>query len=463
MRKPDSSLGIADTLDEVATTGNPIARLTMKHVEELIKWSDTLRPSSLQLVEMWLCAVKPVLAEEALQSYAVPPGELSILSLHHALSLETELTVVLNSPQERRSAAVAKPPLHRSWTPMPRPQQRGQVQLQQLSQQGYPVEAQRWSPLIPQPQCSLPTHSQEFSLSVVSRELTPEDKALWVLSEDGGDSEGSVMRGLNRCPCGTAAPLMPVGLTARHLEEVRERSHRMPCLYREEMQQWLEGAMAVPEARAYMASLAAKADSNPPSSPLAPPQGPANRAVSPLVVVNQKCVSFKKSRTMPTSLRIAPGTARAIVPSAAPPVSAQAQPWPLPEACNSSLRSRFDYARVPTLIRSASVSFGVSFDTNGALRLPQCVPATTVTDSARLEQKQSAPQLPDLPSPSSEWLPMYTWYELASIGPAVTGNMDSSSINHGNWQSSGVSGPLPSCGDAADGFHRYESQLQQFL
>ncbi|TPP45304.1 hypothetical protein CGC20_1230 [Leishmania donovani] len=404
-RRRESGLDVSARLSMESVSEVPLAPLTVMRVAQLRKGSGSCRSSMTQQIEMWRRAVKPESASEALSAVlpnASPREEPSIPHIHRVLPPAGELKAPFKPLQRAPLAAAAESSLLSPPAPMPWPQPASQTPPQQMPQQTRPSDVQSWKPLSPQPQTSASTRSRNPLRSVFSLDLPLGESVPWILSEGGSSSEKAVVSLVQCSPRGTAPPFEATGPTARHLRTVREQG-RLLQRNKEDIRQWLQSTVVVPEVQGCREQLAANARSNAPQPPPpVPPQGPASREKTPPALRTQKPVPFEKARAMPAPQSTVPG--------------------------------------FPTAPRSDTVSFDVSSDTNGLLRPPQCTPATAAADAARLTRKPSMTRLPQPPSQSSEYPVMYSDYgPTGIIGPASS----------------------PSDGGAVDEFDRHESRPQQ--
>ncbi|TPP52503.1 hypothetical protein CGC21_10470 [Leishmania donovani] len=431
-RRRESGLDVSARLSMESVSEVPLAPLTVMRVAQLRKGSGSCRSSMTQQIEMWRRAVKPESASEALSAVlpnASPREEPSIPHIHRVLPLAGELKAPFKPLQRAPLAAAAESSLLSPPAPMPWPQPASQTPPQQMPQQTRPSDVQSWKPLSPQQQTSASTRSRNPLRSVFSLDLPLGESVPWILSEGGSSSEKAVVSLVQCSPRGTAPPFAATGPTARHLRTVREQG-RFLQRNKEDIRQWLQSTVVVPEVQGCREQLAANARSNAPQPPPpVPPQGPASREKTPPALRTQKPVPFEKARAMPAPQSTAPGVARTNAAGAAPLRPAQPPPWPLAEGRHPSLGCGFNAVQFPTAARSDAVSFDVSSDTNGLLRPPQCTPATAAADAARLTRKPSMTRLPQPPSQSSEYPVMYSDYgPTGIIGPAGNGE---SPTNHG--------------------------------
>ncbi|AYU76263.1 hypothetical protein LdCL_070014600 [Leishmania donovani] len=422
-RRRESGLDVSARLSMESVSEVPLAPLTVMRVAQLRKGSGSCRSSMTQQIEMWRRAVKPESASEALSAVlpnASPREEPSIPHIHRVLPLAGELKAPFKPLQRAPLAAAAESSLLSPPAPMPWPQPASQTPPQQMPQQTRPSDVQSWKPLSPQQQTSASTRSRNPLRSVFSLDLPLGESVPWILSEGGSSSEKAVVSLVQCSPRGTAPPFAATGPTARHLRTVREQG-RFLQRNKEDIRQWLQSTVVVPEVQGCREQLAANARSNAPQPPPpVPPQGPASREKTPPALRTQKPVPFEKARAMPAPQSTAPGVARTNAAGAAPLRPAQPPPWPLAEGRHPSLGCGFNAVQFPTAARSDAVSFDVSSDTNGLLRPPQCTPATAAADAARLTRKPSMTRLPQPPSQSSEYPVMYSDYgPTGIIGPAV--------------------------------------------
>ncbi|KAG5507213.1 hypothetical protein JIQ42_06619 [Leishmania sp. Namibia] len=429
----------------------PVAPLTVRHVKQLIRLSGANRPSISQQVEMWRRAVKLYPLDEAPlapEPYA-PPSKAS--SIPHGRR---------SMPREAEPTGAMKPRLQRPPTSVPQTQQARQPLSQEMPLRAGPVGVRKSQPLLPQRRRSASRQHEEFSFSVVSRELTPGKSASLVLPDEGASAKGAVMHSSKWFPQ-RAAKLSPKGRpTARHVRAAREQS-KGSGRSKGNARQRLHGAPMVPEAETRMAKLSGNARSTGPPS-TAPPQGPAHQATPPPALAPPKRDPFENVPTVPAPVGAAPGIAGANDAGAAPLRLAERQSWPLPESRSSSLGSDFDYVRTPTPAHSSHVPVDVSFDASGQRRPQHCESAAAAEDAAQLSRKQSMPQIPYLPSRSSDWPLMYSGCGPTGIGPALTADIDSHPIYHGDCRSLGASVPSPLGRDSAGGFGRDESEPPAF-